>query len=77
MAVTVAIVTSTNGFIGAASSTDALRTQANPGPGFVGRTLPPDKRLPRPLSLIPATVDAGRRLAWRPQGLRRIRICAT
>ena len=100
MAVAVAIVSSNNGFICAASSRDALRAQASPGPGFVGRTLPLGTQSHRPsphttlhmasqnCRLISrdlpvdgktprATVDAWRRLAWSPQGLRRIRICAT
>jgi hypothetical protein len=100
MAVAVAIVSSNNGFICAASSRDALRAQANPGPGFVGRSLPLGTQSPRPSTpttvymashdrrlrrhdrLVDgktprASVDAWRRLAWSPQGLRRIRICAT
>jgi hypothetical protein len=100
MAIAVAIVSCNNGFICAASLRVALRAQANPGPGFVGRTLPLGTRSLRPSSrtTLPmashdrrlrrrdlpvdgktpcATVGASRRLAWSPQGLRRIRICAT
>ena len=100
MAIAVAIVSSNNGFIGAASSREALQTQASPGPGFVGPTRPLGTRSRRPSSrtsvymasqdrrlerrdlpvygMTPhATIDAWCRLAWSPQGLRRIRICAT
>ena len=48
MAVAVAIVSSNNGFICAASSRDALRAQAIPGPGFGGRTLLLGMRALRP-----------------------------
>ena len=48
MAVAVAIVSSNNGFIGAASSSDALRAQAISGPEFVGRTLLLGMRAIRP-----------------------------
>ena len=48
MAVAVAIVSSNNGFIYRVSSSDALRAQANPGPGSVGRTMPLGTQSHRP-----------------------------
>jgi hypothetical protein len=77
MAISVAIASSNNGRtlpLGTLSLRPSSRTtayMASHDRRLRRRDLPVDGKTPR------ATVDAWRRLAWGPQGLRRIRICAT